>query len=79
MTDLLNAALAYAEHGWPVFPCRITKSPLTSEGFKDASTNAGTIDLWWHHYPLASIGIPTGKVSGFIVLDVDPDHGGGES
>src|SRR5262249_6367249 len=34
---------------------------------------------WWTHFQNANIGIATGKLSGFIVLDIDPRHGGEDS
>ncbi len=34
---------------------------------------------WWRRWPEANVGVVTGKVSGLVVLDVDPRHGGGES
>jgi hypothetical protein len=33
----------------------------------------------WTIAPQANIGIPTGEVSGFVVLDVDPRHGGDDA
>ncbi len=84
--DNLEAALGYAEIGLPVFPCRIrdegnkkAKSPYTNNGFQNASTNAEQINCWWANYPNAIIGMPTGKISGLIVLDIDPRHGGDHS
>ncbi len=68
---LLNAALSYASVGLPVFPCRPDKSPRTKRGFKDATTDPKQIKAWWCKWPDASIGIPTGKVSGIIAIDVD--------
>ncbi len=73
--DLLRAALAYAEKGIPVFPCK-GKKPLTRRGFKDASTLTQQITAWWNAHPDANIGIPTGKISGLLVLDVDGERGG---
>jgi len=70
----LQAALAYAAKGKPVFPCGINKKPLTAHGFKDATTDPAQIREWWEKWPDASIGMPTGKASGLWVLDVDlPD------
>jgi putative DNA primase/helicase len=71
--EILNAALAYAARGWPVFPCNPeTKAPLTKRGLKDASTDAATIRNWWVRWPLAMIGLPLGGESGLFALDFDP-------
>jgi hypothetical protein len=72
---LIEAAVAYAGRGLPVFPCK-GKVPLTEHGFQDASTDAEAVLTWWTRWPDASVGIPTGKVSGLVVLDVDVQHGG---
>ena len=37
------------------------------------------IRQWWQQYPNANIGIVTGKISGIVVIDLDPDKGGNES
>jgi putative DNA primase/helicase len=92
---MLEAALSYARSGFPVFPlygisggrcsCRKAdcgsagKHPRTSRGHQDASTDEAVIRGWWERWPDANIGVPTGARTGFIVLDVDPDHGGTES
>jgi hypothetical protein len=66
---LVNAALRYAELGYPVFPCAPGgKVPFTPHGFKDATTDAVQIETWWEKYPDANIGIPT---AGLLVVDVD--------
>ena len=75
---ILDAALAYAHRGLPIFPVR-GKLPLTEHGFKDASINADAIRGWWSRFPDANIALPTGSVSRLFVLDVDPRHGGDES
>jgi hypothetical protein len=66
---LVAAALRYAELGYPVFPCAPGgKAPITSRGFKDATTDLGQISAWWERFPEANIGIPT---AGLLVVDVD--------
>ena len=72
----LKTALTYAkEPGWPVFPCdwraRRRKQPLTGNGFHAASTDPATIGAWWRRWPQALIGLPTGGISGVVVLNVD--------
>jgi putative DNA primase/helicase len=73
----MAAALDYAANGIPVFPCRPTKKPLTTNGFKDATTNERQIQEWWNKWPSAMIGMPTGPASGIVVIDIDvkPDEG----
>jgi hypothetical protein len=72
----LMQALAYARHGWPVFPCRPGhKEPDTAHGFKDATTNPGRITAWWTAVPGRNVAIATGA-PGPDVLDVDVRPGG---
>lgn len=74
MNELLDAALAYAkERGWPVFPCRADKTPYTSNGVLDATTNLKVIEDWWNTWPRANIGLDVGG-AGMMVLDLDPGH-----
>ena len=77
---LHKAALAYARRGVPVFPCEPgAKRPLTQNGHWDATTDTRVIERWWKGWPSANLGVPTGKKSGVVVLDVDVDDGGLES
>ena len=77
---LLKAALAYAKRGVPVFPCEPgAKRPLTRSGHWDATTDPRAIERWWKRWPTANVGVPTGKKSGLVVLDVDLGAGGPES
>jgi putative DNA primase/helicase len=77
---LHDAALAYAGRGVPVFPCEPgAKRPLTRNGHWDATTETQVVRQWWQRWPSANVGVPTGKKSGVVVLDVDVDDGGLES
>lgn len=54
--------------------CKPGKHPRIANGHKGASTDPGRISRWWSRWPDANIGIPTGKRSGLLVLDID-EHG----
>lgn len=69
MSATLEAALAYARRGRPVFPVKPDKTPYTPQGFKNASTSDIQIREWWGRWSDALIGVPTGD--GWFVLDVD--------
>lgn len=67
----------------PVFPCRRAdqtdqdgrvlkaKSPLTRNGFKDATQDEAQIRRWWAANPEALVGVPTGSATGLVVIDYD--------
>ena len=59
--------------------CSAAKHPRTRNGHRDASTDPKVIRVWWTRWPNANIGIATGTLSGLVVIDIDPRHGGGES
>jgi putative DNA primase/helicase len=68
---MFKAALEYAKMGWFVFPLKERdKVPLTSNGFKDATTDPEVIKAWWQRWPNANIGIDCGR-SSLIVIDLD--------
>ena len=55
------------------------KHPRIKGWEEAATTDEGKIRAWWARWPEANIGIMTGAESGFVVLDVDPRHGGDEA
>jgi hypothetical protein len=78
---LIQAAVTYAQYGWPIFPLH-NKKPyefitpgVKSHGYKDATTDEETIRAFWTYHPGATIGLATGEKSGVIVLDIDPPEG----
>ncbi len=81
-------ALALADMGFAVFPCREqdwsdpetgkvykAKTPYTAHGFKDASRDHAQIRDWWRRWPDALVGLPTGKQNRIVVLDLDRKDG----
>ena len=73
---LFKAALSLAGNGYLVFPVKPNdKRPLTLNGLNDASNHIQIIRQWWQQWPQANIGIRTGSLSGFFVLDIDGDDG----
>ena len=75
--DCITNSQSYTDRGWAVFPLVAnTKTPATTNGFKDATTDQNQINQWFK--TAHNIGIATGK--GLLVLDIDRKHGkdGGE-
>lgn len=73
--------LDYASRGWPVFPVSWDggKHPLIKAWGTTATTDQSQIAAWWRRWPRALIGVPTGRRSGLVVLDIDvkqPDANG---
>lgn len=76
-------AVALAEAGLPVFPCTMQKGPMTANGFKDAVLAPGNPKPYPYKrgenrvefgpWPGGEtlIGVPTGALSGLVVIDVD--------
>lgn len=78
----VERVLELSKHA-PVFPCRRAdqtdqdgrvlkaKSPLTRNGFKDATQDEQQIRRWWSANPEALVGVPTGSITGLVVIDYD--------
>ncbi len=70
----IDIAVKYAKAGIKIFPCKPSdKSPLTKNGFKNASSDVGLVKRWWKKNPDALIGAPC--EGQFSVIDVDLSKG----
>lgn len=79
--SMLDAALAAAGRGWSVLPVRPrAKAPLVPWlELQERRADEREIRDWFQRRPDANVGAVTGRISGLVVIDVDPKHGGGES
>ncbi len=80
-SPMLEAALACAARGWSVIPMQARgKRPIVAwRAFEQQAAGPGDITRWFAHWTEANLGLVTGRVSGLVVVDVDPRHGGAES
>lgn len=78
MSDILDQALGYLQRGWSVIPIhRKTKRPtLNWSEFCDRLPTEEEVRSWWKQWPTANIAVICGEISGVVVVDVDPGHGG---
>ena len=74
--SVINSALALAASGLPVFPCNGDKKPTVQGGFKSATQNPDVIREMFARGGASLIGVPTGRASGRVVIDIDPRHDG---
>lgn len=74
MKELGLNALKMAEMHFKVFPLKPRgKTPITTDGFKSATSDKATILKWWNRNPDANIGISIQRDR--IVVDIDSDDG----
>ena len=62
----------------PIFPVN-GKVPIERGGFHVATTDPAQIEEWGRLHPNADVAMPTGRVTGCVILDVDPRNGGDEA
>jgi len=77
----LQAALSYAQNHWSVIPMRAReKRPMIKwQEYQQHCATLEEINYWYQRWPEANVGIVTGSVSGIVVIDIDPKHGGDDS
>lgn len=79
---ICKVALALAEMGLPTFPLLPgKKTPLVTGGFKAATVDEAQLRRWFNgeSNEKRNAGIPTGPVSGLLVIDHDPYKSGAEN
>ncbi len=76
-----EAAERYLARGWSVLPVRPReKRPLLRwEALQSKAPSKEQVEVWYRRWPDANVGIVTGEISNLIVIDVDPEHGGGDA
>jgi len=80
-TSTLEAALQFARLQWSVIPMRTRdKRPLIKWlEYQRRLATEEEITQWYQRWPDANVGIVTGAISGLVVVDIDPRHGGEQS
>ncbi len=80
-SEIARAAAEYASHGWSVIPIepRAKRPIIAWQPFQRRAATSEEVAAWFQRWPQANVAVVTGAVSGLIVLDVDPQHGGAES
>lgn len=79
--SLQDIALGYLALGWSPIPVRprAKRALVPWLEFQQRHPREAEIRDWFRRWPEAGVAIVTGEISGLVVLDVDPAHGGEES
>ena len=77
----LAAALGYLERGWSLVPVapRAKRPIVRWEPVQHAAPGEAQVARWFERWPDANIAVVTGAISGLVVVDIDPKHGGDRS
>ncbi len=76
-----KAAIEYLRRGWSVVPAgEQAKRPIIRwQRFQHQLPTMEQLERWYKRWPRANLAVVTGEISGIIVVDIDPEHGGTES
>lgn len=74
---LIKEALGYVDQGLSIFPIKPRDKVPMMEWSPRQTTKADseTVRMWWKKWPIANIGIVTGKISNIVVVDCDSPEG----
>ena len=77
----LKAALAYRRCGWSVIPAgeRAKRPIIRWQRFQHQLPTVEELEHWYERWPNANLAVVTGEISGIVVVDIDPRHGGAAS
>jgi len=77
----LKAAIGHLKRGWSIVAVapRAKRPIVRWEPFQHEPPTEDQLKQWFKRWPDANLAVVTGEVSGLVVLDVDPRHGGKES
>ncbi len=78
INNRLEQALSYLENQeWSTIPVGTDKKPLIEwKRYQNERPTKEEVTHWFTAYPIANIGIITGKISNLVVVDIDTRHGG---
>ncbi len=73
---MIEFAQGYLDVGFSPIPLKRNKRPYIKwEEFQQRRPTVEEIDDWWHKYPMANIGLVTGKSGNLLVLDIESKKG----
>ena len=77
----LETALGYLKHGWAVVPAgeRAKRPIIRWQRFQHEMPTEEQLTGWYERWPRANLAVVTGGISGIVVVDIDPRHGGVQS
>ena len=76
--SMLVSARVYQAQNWSVIPTRHDKRPAVEwRAYQYRKATEQEIAQWWGDFP--GVGIVCGRISGLVVMDIDPRNGGQES